>query len=170
MRTARWRPAAASLRDAFLATTIAWAALLVAVPFLASRDHASAPESALILVVYAIGSAICHQLPERSYQLWSAQMPVCARCAGIYFGAVLGGLGARRLGVRPASRLRTWLDAAPDHARVLLALAILPTAVTLGYEWLTGVMPSHAIRAAAGLAIGLAVAWLVVAVADNQVN
>jgi hypothetical protein len=31
-------------------------------------------------------------------------------------------------------------------------------------------MPAHAIRAAAGAAIGCVVAWLVVAAADNQVN
>ena len=69
---------------------MSWAALLVAAPFLASRAHASALASALIVGVYGIGSLICHQLPERSYHLWAAQMPVCARCTGIYFGAVLG--------------------------------------------------------------------------------
>jgi hypothetical protein len=31
-------------------------------------------------------------------------------------------------------------------------------------------MPSHAIRAAAGVPIGAVVAWLVVAAADNRVN
>jgi hypothetical protein len=31
-------------------------------------------------------------------------------------------------------------------------------------------MPAHAIRAAAGVAVGLVVAWLVVAAAENQVN
>ena len=46
----------------------------------------------------------------------------------------------------------------------------MPTAVTLAYEWTTGVMPPHAVRAAAGMPIGLAVAWLVVAAAENQVN
>ena len=44
------------------------------------------------------------------------------------------------------------------------------TLVTLAYEWSTGDMPSHAIRAAAGIPIGLVAAWLVVAAADNQVN
>ncbi len=54
--------------------------------------------------------------------------------------------------------------------RAILALAVTPTLVTLLYEWTTGDMPSHAIRAAAGVAIGLVVAWLVVAAAENQVN
>jgi hypothetical protein len=55
-------------------------------------------------------------------------------------------------------------------ARVALALAAMPTLITLFYEWTTGHMPSHAIRAAVGVPIGVAVAWLVVAAADNQVN
>jgi hypothetical protein len=53
---------------------------------------------------------------------------------------------------------------------VALALAVVPTLLTLVYEWSTGDMPSHAIRAAAGVPIGVAVAWLVVAAAHNQVN
>ena len=55
-------------------------------------------------------------------------------------------------------------------ARVALALAVVPILLTLVYEWTTGDMPSHAIRSAVGVPIGVVVAWLVVAVADNQVN
>jgi len=51
-----------------------------------------------------------------------------------------------------------------------LALAVSPSLATLVYEWTTGTMPSNAIRAAAGAPIGLVVAWLVVAAAENQVN
>ena len=149
---------AGRLRAAFIAATIAWAVLLVAATFLASRAHASPIASGVILAVYAIGGFVCHQLPERSYRLWSAQLPVCARCAGIYFGAVLGAVAA--LALRANAR----------RARIVLALAVAPTLVTLVYEWTTGDMPSHAIRAAAGVPIGLVVAWLVVAAADNRVN
>jgi hypothetical protein len=161
------------LRAAFIAAAAAWAALLVAAPFLASRAHASPLASALILGVYGVGSAVCHQLPERSYRLWTAQMPVCARCAGIYFGAVAGAIAGA---LRTARAVR---DPGPNVApsvgrvrrvRLALALAVAPTLLTLVYEWTTGVMPAHAIRAAAGVPIGLVVAWLVVAAADNQVN
>ena len=55
-------------------------------------------------------------------------------------------------------------------ARVALALAVVPTLLTLVYEWTTGDMPSHAIRAASGVPVGVVVAWLVVAAVDNQVN
>lgn len=163
---------AARLRAAFVVATAAWAVLLVAVPFLASRAHASPPASALILGVYAFGSLVCHQRPERSFHLWTAQMPVCARCAGIYFGAVVGAVAstfrtARRGRPRPApgrSKLRSC------DVRIALAIAVAPSLVTLVYEWATGIMPSHAIRAAAGVPIGLVVAWLVVAAAENRVH
>ena len=164
MPGARWRPAASSLRTAFVAAAAAWAGLLVAATFAASRPHATAFATALIVGVYGIGSAVCHQLPERSYQLWHAQMPVCARCAGIYAGAAVSAvIAALWLRVRPeAGRL------ALAHARTALAAAVAPTLVTLVYEWTTGVMPSHAIRAAAGLPIGIVVAWLVVAAAEDR--
>lgn len=32
----------------------------------------------------------CHQLPERSYYLGKWQMPVCARCQGLYIGYLIG--------------------------------------------------------------------------------
>ena len=147
------------LRTALVAASAAWAVLIVAAPLLASRAHASTLASTLILGVYGIGSLVCHQLPDRSSQLWGAQMQVCARCAGIYGGAVLGAVAAWAADAR-----------AGRGARAALALAATPTVLTLGYESATGDMPSHAIRAAAGAAIGLVVAWLVVAAADNQVN
>src|SRR4030042_7152551 len=39
-----------------------------------------------------LGSALCHQLPERSYFLDGVQMPLCARCIGIHFGFVLSAI------------------------------------------------------------------------------
>jgi hypothetical protein len=85
---------AARLRAAFVAASSAWAVLLLAAPFAASRPHASPLASALIVGVYSIGGLVCHQLPERSYHIWTAQMPVCARCAGIYFGAAASAIVA----------------------------------------------------------------------------
>jgi len=182
---------AVRLRAALVAAVAAWAALLVVTPWLASRAHASPVASGLIVAVYGIGSLVCHQLPQRSYHVWTAQMPVCARCAGIYFGATCGALAStsvRAIGswksrattdpgaVRPEARSlddRSNQQARAGslrNARVLLGVAAAPTVVTLLYEWSTGDMPSHAVRAAAGVPIGLAVAWLVVAAADNQVN
>jgi uncharacterized membrane protein len=144
--------------------------MLPLVPFLTSRAHASALGTALVVVVYAIGSMVCHQLPERSYHLWTAQMPVCARCAGIYAGAAVAAV----LSAAHAAPPHPFRGAA--RARTALVVAALPAALTLAYEWTTGQTPGNLIRAASGIPIGAVVAWLVVgatrdgAAAENQVN
>src|SRR5262245_37341403 len=171
-----------SVRRAFIAASIAWAALLVLTPYLTSRPHASTPGTALVLAVYGIGSLVCHQLAERSYRLWSAQMPVCARCTGIYFGAAVSSilfsvahharLKPLRHGAAAGARANVArrLEPSVRAARAVIGVAALPTAATLVYEWTTGVTPTNAVRLAAGLPIGVAVAWLIVSAATDQVN
>ena len=39
--------------------------------------------------VYAFFSRICHQEPERSWQLFGRSLPVCIRCASVYFAFTL---------------------------------------------------------------------------------
>jgi uncharacterized membrane protein len=104
--------------------------------------------------VYALGRVICHQLPIRSFHLWGAALPVCARCTGIYLGAAVTAV---------VVSIRTATAATPTaaYARRLLIVATIPTAFTLVYEWTTGVMPANWIRAIAGFPIGAAVAWLI---------
>ena len=182
---------AGRLRAAFVAAAATWPVLLLAATWLAGRSHVSAIGSAVIIAVYAIGSAVCHQLPERSFHLWRAQMPVCARCTGIYFGAVIGataGALVRRAealrhtrgsvpqGVRHAAQdhVATALTSivaqgfSPAWVRAALSIAVAPSLATVAFEWTTGIMPSHAIRAASGLVIGIVVAWLVVAAAAGH--
>lgn len=132
------------LRRAYPPAALAWAAALPAATFAATRAHAPAIAHACAFAVYAIGALVCHQKPERSFHLWTAQLPVCARCTGIYVGAVLG------LVLRSGRTSRT-----------LLIAAVVPTAATLVFEWTTGIMPSNAIRFAAGLPLGMVVSWLV---------
>lgn len=38
----------------------------------------------------AIGYAVCHRLDERSFHVDGRALPLCARCSGMYLGAVLG--------------------------------------------------------------------------------
>lgn len=38
----------------------------------------------------AIGYAVCHRIGERSFHIGSYQLPLCARCSGMYLGAVTG--------------------------------------------------------------------------------
>ncbi len=38
----------------------------------------------------AIGYAVCHRIEARSFHFHDRQVPLCARCTGMYLGAVLG--------------------------------------------------------------------------------
>jgi uncharacterized membrane protein len=38
----------------------------------------------------AVGYAVCHRIPERSFHIGDYQLPLCARCSGMYLGAMAG--------------------------------------------------------------------------------
>jgi uncharacterized membrane protein len=38
----------------------------------------------------ALGYAVCHRIDERSFHVDGRQLPLCARCSGMYLGAMLG--------------------------------------------------------------------------------
>jgi len=46
----------------------------------------------------AIGYAVCHRIDERSFHIGDRQLPLCARCTGMYLGALLGLVYQARLG------------------------------------------------------------------------
>ena len=121
----------------------AWVALLIAAPILP-----------LILGVplYGVGAVICHQLSERSFHLAGAQLPVCARCLGIYAGAaavmVVFASVARVFTARVARR-----KAAPYR---LLMAGAAPTVVTVVLEWAGLWGTSNVTRAIAGAPLGVA--------------
>ena len=147
----------AIFRRGFVAASLAWASALPLAPFAASRPGMSSVAYLLTFAVYAIGSVICHQRPERSFFLWSHQMPVCARCAGIYAGAAFAVIvHAAGLNRRPPGA-----ESSRASARTALAVAAMPTVATLVYEWSTGVMPSNWIRAASGVCLGVGIAALI---------
>jgi uncharacterized membrane protein len=122
---------------------IAWVGALFA-----AAVHASEPFSAFL---YGFASAVCHQRPERSFTFEGHQLPVCARCAGLYFSGALGALGA-------------WLplQTAPNRSRVLLIVAAVPTLLTIPIEWLGWSPLSNVIRAAAAVPLGAAAGWIFV--------
>ncbi|MEO7133716.1 MAG: DUF2085 domain-containing protein, partial [Vicinamibacterales bacterium] len=41
-------------------------------------------------MIFLAGSVICHQLPERSFFWAGQQLPVCARCTGLYVSGAFG--------------------------------------------------------------------------------
>ncbi len=42
----------------------------------------------IISLAHWFGSAVCHQLPEDSYYIGGVELPLCARCSGMYLGAL----------------------------------------------------------------------------------
>jgi uncharacterized membrane protein len=117
---------------------IAWLAVLIAAPFLPAVPAA---------FVYVFGSRICHQIAERSFHLDGAQLPVCARCIGIYAGFAAAVL------VAPG-----WM-----RARRVLIIGALPTLVTVVAEWAGIWQASNMARAIAGAPLGLAIGAVVIA-------
>lgn len=151
--TSRGRLAAICLTVA----AAAWVVIVVSSPVALSRATLTAPTA----VVYAAASRICHQRTERSFAIAGVQMPVCARCFGLYLSAALGAMiawtGRRRPGVAP---------------RTALALAAVPTAATWLLEFAGVSGFSNAIRATAALPLGLTAGWLLVQMLryDFQLN
>jgi uncharacterized membrane protein len=118
-----------------------WFVVLIVTPVL--PDPLSA-------AIYILGSFICHQRPERSFWLDGQQLPVCARCIGIYAGAVLGATVAPFIGLvrRP---------------RTLIVLAVLPALASLVVEWTGLGRPTNAMRALTGVIAGAIIAATVLA-------
>ena len=131
------------------ALAIAWAVLLLAAPFLPIP---------LAAFLYVFGSFICHQISERSFHVDGAQLQVCARCFGIYAGAAAGAVAAT------LSRFVPGPDPATGRHRGLtpMAIAAVPTIVTLALEWAGLWSPSNVTRALAAVPLGMAIAFIAV--------
>jgi len=49
-------------------------------------------------LIFAVGSLICHQRPDRSFFVDGHQLPVCARCTGLYLsGAIVAAVATKDL-------------------------------------------------------------------------
>jgi uncharacterized membrane protein len=139
-----------------------WLAALVLAPWAVTHQSTGAPVVRLAATAYLAGSLVCHQQPSRSFHLWNARLPVCARCSGLYAGGAGGLLIAllwqRRIRSRP--RLD---DRALRRYRWLVLAAAAPTVITWLLEH-AGLLPAetaNAARALAGLPLGGAVGWIV---------
>lgn len=51
----------------------------------------------------ALGYAVCHRISERSFHIIERPMPLCARCSGMYLGALVGLIFQGMLSWRKAS-------------------------------------------------------------------
>jgi uncharacterized membrane protein len=125
------------LAPAVALASLAWLALLIAAPF--------APSS-LAALIYAAGSVICHQIPERSFHLAGFQTAV--------------GASVHVLGALSPDAMR-WRVFTPQAARRVFIVSALPTLSTVGLEW-TGVWAgTNIVRAIAGVTLGIGSALVV---------
>jgi hypothetical protein len=183
--------AMAGLKTVFIALSIAWVLFLPVAAFAASRPiDGPGWGHAFAYVIYRIGGLICHQRAERSFELFGEPLAVCARCTGIYAGAALMAAvelfrdmtrdvrpinrGVRlqanhsKVRLHPNDTFRTSVVSSLMYrartigaARVVLFAGAVPSLATLAYEWTTGVMPAHWIRATTGALLGAAIAFIV---------
>jgi uncharacterized membrane protein len=124
--------------------SLVWLTLLVVTPL--------AP-AALATLMYSAGAVICHQIPERSFHLSGFQLPVCARCLGIYGGAALAAsvyvLGRARGAVTRSPMLSARV------ARGVFLIGAIPTLATVAVEWAGVWRGTNMIRALAGIVLGI---------------
>jgi len=110
----------------------------------------------------AIGYAVCHRIDTRSFHLGERQIPLCARCSGMFLGALLGlvysaGIGWKRTGNPPKKVLFIMgvfvIAFIVDGLNSYLHLPFFTGVPTL-YE------PSNSLRLITGTGMGLMIAVL----------
>lgn len=107
----------------------------------------------------AFGYAVCHRIDSHSFHIGERALPLCARCSGMYLGALLGllfQLPAGRAGGWPARKfivlLGIWFAAfAADGLNSFIGLVPFATGL---YE------PSNTLRLITGTGAGLGIAAL----------
>jgi len=140
------------------AVALAGVGLIFSAPLLAASGRTT-----LSFVVYRAFAALCHQLPERSFELAGHPLAVCARCAGIFAGFAAGAL------LHPLARGFRRMDA---PRRVWLAVAVLPTTIDFALH-VAGLWPNtHWSRALTGALAGAGLVFYVlpglVQIAENR--
>lgn len=106
----------------------------------------------------AVGYAICHRIEERSFTTYGdRQLPMCARCSGIYTGVMTGLLTTAALGRLRATRLPS----------IWVGLVLLAFVAFLGVDGINSYFhlfpdfddglyqPSNTLRVATGMFTGL---------------
>jgi len=128
-----------------------WSAVLLAAPYGLTSTNRSVVSVAA--AVYSAAGIICHQRDARSFHLAGLPLPVCARCAGLYFSGTIGALVAWLVSAGPV---------APSRTRRVLLLASIPTALSVAIEVAGLASPSNLIRALCAVPLGVSAAWIFV--------
>ncbi len=100
--------------------------------------------------VYGAFALLCHQMDERSFHLAGFKLAVCARCSGLYAGALLGAL------VYPLTRPLVRRDL---PARGWLIAAAVPTSVDFALGFFRVWENTHASRFLTASLLGAVVAF-----------
>lgn len=107
----------------------------------------------------AVSYAVCHQIDSHSLSVGGKLLPLCARCTGMYLGALLGLLFLSRKD-RPSGN--------PSRPKLLLLVALFLVFVVDGVNSMLTTFfqtaplytPSNALRLATGLLMGMLLAQL----------
>ena len=147
-----------------------WATMLIWAPYAVTHHSQYQAQHHAVFVAAALvfvgGGVICHQQPSRSFHVWGTQVPVCARCTGLYASVPLGVLFALAFG-----RRRDVEDGSTHRrVRVLVMLAVAPTVLTVAGELLGVTQPANLVRAAAAMPLGVTLGWLVAATAQEPLR
>ena len=146
-----------------------WVAGLLLAPLPSTGRHRLRPM--LAAGVYSAGALVCHQRSERSFHLAGAQLPVCARCLGLYVGGLVGAIGwvfAAGTRATRAEGVRRILE--PRRLRAVLVIAAAPTLLTVLTAQLGVWDPANALRAMLALPLGIVIGGLVSAFASRDLR
>ena len=145
----------------------AWLAAISAAPRIRGGARSPALAGAASAFHVACGR-ICHQQASRSWSTSGVAWPVCARCTGLYAGAVAGAwlacVACWRFGrgTGPARRA--------ESLRAVLLVAVLPTTASWAVERVGWLETSNAVRFALALPLGAVIAWALVSMAGGRVD
>jgi uncharacterized membrane protein len=141
-----------------------WAVAIGAAPKAGLGSGAGAVAAGL---VYLVGAVVCHQRPERSFHIDGVQLPVCARCTGLYLG---GALGVVMWLIWRSLRRRPPIAIDPRRAGVALLIASAPTAITVATASVGLWDLSNAGRAMLALPMGVAAGAVLAAFVSNDLS
>jgi uncharacterized membrane protein len=122
--------------------------LIVAAPLLRAAGAAAAADA-----LYGGFSIACHQLAERALHVAGEPLAVCARCFGLYAGALAG------VAAYPLARTLTRRDL---PARAWLLAAALPTTVDFALGFFGAWENTHASRFLTASLLGVVTAFYIV--------
>lgn len=92
---------------------------------------------------------MCHQIPERSFFIKGKQLPLCARCTGIFVGYILGIILACVVGYRKL---------------LLISLLIIPMLIDGGIQLIFKKESNNIRRFVTGILGGIGIIYLLLAI------